>query len=127
MGPFGSTTFDPSHKPHTFQSAKGPTMVDQPQPRVAFLVKFASGLPPEEAQRRYRERMPRFREVPGLVQKYYLRDEATGEWGGLYLFDAPESLEGYLASDLRRTIAETYDVQGQPLVQRLAIVDVLRS
>lgn len=101
-------------------------MVDQSPPTIAFLVKFTSGLSPEELQRRYRERMPRFREVPGLVQKYYVRDEATGEWGGLYLFDAPESLEGYLASELRKTIAETYDVQGQPVVQRLAILDILR-
>jgi len=101
-------------------------MVDHSQPSIAFLVKLASGLSPEELQRRYRERMPRFREVPGLIQKYYVRDETTGEWGGLYLFDAPESLEGYLASELRKTIAETYDAKSQPVVHRLAIMDILR-
>jgi hypothetical protein len=101
-------------------------MPDWTRPTIAFLVKFQSALPPDEVQRRYKERMPHFREVPGLVQKYYVRDEATGDWGGLYLFDAAESLEGYLASELRKTIAATYEAQGQPVVRRLAVVDVLR-
>jgi len=48
--------------------------------------------------RRYKERMPQFRELPGLVQKYYSYDEATGEWAGIYLWDSEESLAAYLES-----------------------------
>jgi heme-degrading monooxygenase HmoA len=91
------------------------------------MVKFKSALSMEELQRRYRERMPDFRSLPGLVQKYYVHDPATDEVGGLYLWDSEESLQAYLASDLRKTIAAVYEVQGQPVVQRLSVLDVLRT
>lgn len=58
-------------------------MSETRQPRIALLVRFESALSGDELQRRYRERMDQFRALPGLVQKHYIHDEATGEWGGL--------------------------------------------
>ena len=42
-------------------------------------VRIKSGLDAQEFERRLLERRPRFREVPGLVQKIYGRDNATGD------------------------------------------------
>ena len=68
----------------------------------------------------------RFRDVPGLVQKYYSYDESTGEWAGIYLWDTEDSLAAYLASDLRKTIPTAYELTEPPRIERYPIVDVLR-
>ena len=102
-------------------------MSESTQPAIALLVKFKSRLELDELQRRYRERMPKFRALSGLVQKYYVHDEATGEIGGLYLWDSEESLKAYLGSDLRKTIGSAYEVEGEPVVLRLGVLDVLRT
>lgn len=101
-------------------------MVAGAQPQIMFFVRFKSSLPAEEVERRYKERLPQFREVPGLLQKYYVYDPATGEWGGCHIFDSQSSLDAYLASDLRKTIAETYQIAGEPRVETITIADVLR-
>ena len=53
-------------------------------PGILLLVRFKSSLPAEELKKRYSERMPLFRDLPGLLQKYYVYDSATEEWGGFY-------------------------------------------
>lgn len=101
-------------------------MVDTNGGKVVLLVKLRSKLSSDELERRYRERMPQFRELPGLLQKYYLNDEKTKELGGLYIWDSEESLQNYLASDLRKTIAAAYEAEGEPRVERLDVIDILR-
>lgn len=41
---------------------------------------------PDEVNRRFMERADRYREVPGLKQKYYVKFTETGEYGGIYWF-----------------------------------------
>ena len=43
---------------------------------------------------------PAFAEVPGLLWKVWLLNEAEGEAGGIYLFSSDESLQSYLASPI---------------------------
>jgi len=76
-----------------------------------LLVRARSGLDPAELERRLLERKPRFREVPGLVQKIYGRDPATGAVCGIYFFDSAESLAAYRESELARTIASAYEAE----------------
>lgn len=98
------------------------------RPAIMLIVRgLKSRLSPDEFERRYRERMPRFREVRGLVQKYYSYDEATGEWAGIYLWDSEDALADYLESDLRETIATAYELIEPPHLERFQIVDVLRG
>jgi heme-degrading monooxygenase HmoA len=101
-------------------------MVDTNTAKVVLLVRFRSRLSADEVRRRYLERLPDFRNVPGLLQKYYVYDESANEWGGLYVWDSEESLQGYLESDLRKTIPSVYEIEGSPRVERLSVVDVLR-
>lgn len=74
-----------------------------------LLVRIKSPLELAELERRAIERVPRFREVPGLVQKFYLRQEATGDVCGLYFFEDHAALEAYRQSDLARGIASAYE------------------
>jgi len=98
------------------------------QPTIMLIVRgLKSRLPREEFLRRYKERMPQFRNVTGLVQKYYSYDESTGEWAGIYLWDSEEALAGYLESDLRKSIGSAYELEQPPCLERFQIVDVLRT
>ena len=98
------------------------------RPAIMLIVRgLKSNLPREELEKRTRERMPEFRKLSGLIQKYYACDDATGEWSGIYLLDWEESLAEYLESDLRKTIPAAYELTGPPQIERYDIVDVLRT
>jgi heme-degrading monooxygenase HmoA len=88
---------------------------------IAQIVRFKSGLPAHEVLAVYAARAPRYRSVPGLIQKYYLFFPDTGEHGAVYLWDSPEAMEKFRASDLARSIPEAYQVAGQP---RAEVADV---
>ena len=98
------------------------------QPMIMMIVRgLKSNLPREEMRRRAEERMPSFRAIPGLLQKYYSFDESTGEWAGIYLWDSEESVTAYLESDLRKSIAAAYELVEPPTIERYPVVDVLRT
>lgn len=98
------------------------------RPAILLIVRgLKSKLSYDEAERRCQERMPEFRKLPGLVQKYYSYDESTQEWAGIYLWDSEESLAAYLESDLRKTIPSAYELTEPPRIERYPIVDVLRT
>jgi hypothetical protein len=71
--------------------------------------------------------MPKFRDIPGLVQKYYSHDESTGELAGIYLWESRAALDAYLESDLRKTIASAYELTEPPQIESFSIVDVLKT
>jgi len=74
-----------------------------------LFVRVKSDLEPAELERRMTERRPRFREVPGLVQKFYGRDESTGDVCGIYFFEDQKALEAYRDTELARTIPTAYE------------------
>jgi heme-degrading monooxygenase HmoA len=103
------------------------SMVDASNVKIMVVVKLRSRLAADEIKRRFRERMPEFRQQPGLIQKYYVYEESSGEWGGIYLWDSKESAEKYLASDLRKSIAAAYEAEGAPHVDTFSVIEPLRS
>ena len=77
---------------------------------VAILfVRIKSELDTQEFDRRLLERRPRFREVPGLVQKIYGRDAATGDVCGIYFFESTQSLAAFRETELAATIPSAYE------------------
>ena len=76
---------------------------------VILHVRIKSGLEWEELERRLNERLPRFREVPGLLQKMYGRDSTTGDVCGIYFFADAESLAAFRDSELAKTIPSAYE------------------
>src|SRR5262245_12471478 len=73
-----------------------------------LFVRITSELEREEFDRRLVERQPSFREVPGLVQKVYGRDE-SGAVCGIYFFDGLEALAAFRQSELARSIPSAYE------------------
>lgn len=72
-------------------------------------VRIQSDLDPEELDRRLNERKPRFLEVPGLIQKIYGRDEATGDVCGIYYFENKEALATFRDTELAKSIPTAYE------------------
>jgi hypothetical protein len=72
-------------------------------------VRVKSDLDPEELERRVNERKPRFLEVPGLIQKVYGRDDATGDVCGIYFFESPQALADFRDTELAKTIPTAYE------------------
>jgi len=98
-----------------------------PGPTLLLLVRFKSALALEEVRRIAEERADEFRALGGLQQKYYLRDPATGEVGGLYLWDGRAALDAYRTSSLRATIQEAYQAEGEPRVELFEVLMTLRE
>ena len=76
---------------------------------TVLYVRIKSALDPEELERRVNERKPRFLDVPGLIQKIYGRDEATGDVCGIYFFENKEALAAFRDTELAKTIPTAYE------------------
>jgi hypothetical protein len=72
-------------------------------------VRIKSDLDRQELERRMLRRRPRFREVPGLIQKIYGRDETTGEFCGIYFFENGSDLAAFRETELAKTIPSAYE------------------
>jgi heme-degrading monooxygenase HmoA len=83
---------------------------------IVQIVRFKSGLSDDDVVRTCEARAPRYRELPGLVQKYYLRFP-TGEYGAVYVWDSEEALADFRESELGRTISTAYRVEGEADVE----------
>ena len=75
-----------------------------------LFVRAKSGLDAKELEQRLLERRPRFLEVPGLLQKIYGRDNATGAICGIYFFESREALAAFRETELAKTIPTAYEV-----------------
>jgi hypothetical protein len=74
-----------------------------------LFVRVKSQLNAEELERRLIERRPRFRDVPGLVQKIYGKDRATGDVCGIYFFETQAALDAFRETELAHTIPTAYE------------------
>lgn len=92
-----------------------------------LLVRFASRLSLDEVNKVIEQRVGNYRALAGLQQKYYLHDEETGEHAGLYLWESTEALDAFRQSELRASIAEAYQVIGEPRVEVYQITKILRD
>jgi hypothetical protein len=72
-------------------------------------VRIKSDVDLHELDRRLNERKPQFLEVPGLIQKIYGRDEATGDTCGIYFFESKEALADFRDTELAKTIPTAYE------------------
>lgn len=91
------------------------------------IVRYKSGLEDEEVRRRFEERADRYRNVPGLLQKYYVRFAGSGDYAGIYLWDSAESQAAWKAGSLSDTLAQTYQVEGAPTRELADVLLVLNE
>lgn len=84
-------------------------------------VRFHSEKPLAEIQAMSEASRSAFRQVPGLQEKFYVRNEESGEVGGVYLFDSLEHLEAYVSGPIMQAMPERFAMRDEP---RLEILDV---
>lgn len=65
----------------------------------------------ETAQETFLGTAPKYREVQGLIRKYYLLSEDGGTAGGVYLWRSRADAEQLYTDEWKRFIAETYGAE----------------
>ena len=91
-------------------------------------VKFNSTLKPEELIRVGQEDLEIFKNVPGLLQKYYIAEESTGALCGFYIFETREDRTFFWKSELAKNIPARYGVIPETLrVEEYEMVIVLND
>lgn len=81
------------------------------------IVRFKSKLAATEVLKLYQSRLPQYREVPGLIQKYYMHYTATDEHGAVYLWESKEALEAFRTSELGGSIGRVYQVESKEVLE----------
>lgn len=94
---------------------------------VIQFIRLKSGLSEEELLEKAHERAPKFRAIPGLVQKYYVKLGDSGKVGGLYIWDSKESLQAFRESELAQSIPQAYQVLEKPDIETLDVLFQLRD
>ena len=94
---------------------------------IIQIIRLKTNLSEEELIRRAKEREPQFKAIPGLLQKYYVKLDQSGEYGGIYVWDSPESLKSYRESDLAESIPEAYEIVEAPNIEILNVLFKLRE
>lgn len=96
-------------------------------PTFAMIVKFKSDLPDSLVLKTMNDRKIEFEKLPGLVQKYYMREPASGEYSGIYLWATSQDCMDYRKSELAKTVKEAYLINGPVRVEFFDILCPLRK
>jgi len=93
---------------------------------VIQVVTFKTALPDVEVRQLFERRAPQYRALPGLMQKYYVYEKQTGAYGGIYVWNAEESLRAFRESELAHSIPTAYHVIGQSRAETFEVALALR-
>jgi len=95
---------------------------------AVLAVKFKSKLEDKELLRVCNENLQDFRDVPGLIEKYYLAEELTGAISGFYIFSTVSAREAFWTSELAKDIVPRYGVRVDTIrVERYQMAIVLNG
>ena len=95
--------------------------------QIMQIIKLKSGLSEEDLLKKAKERESQFAAIPGIIQKYYIKLGAEGEFGGVYIWDSIESLKEFKESDLAKSIPQAYEVMEAPAVEIANVLFQLRD
>ncbi len=73
-------------------------------------VKFKSTYDAKELKGLFQKHLQLFKDVPGLLEKYYLAEGNTGASGGIYIFESKTARDAFWNSELAKDIPGTYGV-----------------
>ena len=94
---------------------------------IVQFVRLKSPLTEEDILEIAHDRAPQFRALSGLVQKYYVRLQEPGKYGGIYIWDSIESLHKFKESELAASIASSYQVSEPPDIELMDLFFSLRE
>jgi heme-degrading monooxygenase HmoA len=77
---------------------------------IVFIT-FESELGLEQIEARFRARAQQFRDMDGLLQKFYVHDEGSGRVGGIYVFDSEASRDALFESEIHAKLRDGSDVR----------------
>ena len=89
--------------------------------RRALLVLFRTKMSVKEALRQVEASKQRERNIPGLLQHYYIRAPSTGQLGGFLVFDSEKSMIAFQESGGPRKALEAFQIEGAPEVRPFGI------
>ena len=78
-------------------------------------VKFKSSFNAEKLLKVCQQDLEIFRDVSGLIQKYYVAEEGTGALSGFYIFETKSARAAFWTSDLAKSIPAQYGVIAETL------------
>jgi hypothetical protein len=80
---------------------------------ITALVQFKLPQPitTEEAKKIFSTTAPKYKDLPGLIRKYYLLSEDGTSAGGVYLWKSREDAERLYTNDWRKFIADKYGAE----------------
>jgi hypothetical protein len=80
---------------------------------ITALVQFKLPQPitTEEAKKIFSTTAPKYKDLPGLIRKYYLLSEDGTTAGGVYLWKSREDAERLYTNDWRKFIADKYGAE----------------
>ena len=91
-------------------------------------IKFQSSHSPADLLTTCNEDLERFKNVPGLIEKYYITEEGTDAISGIYLFATDQDREAFWNSELAKDIPVHYKVKLETLrVERFQMAIVLND
>ncbi|MCT4623961.1 MAG: hypothetical protein N4A46_10090 [Schleiferiaceae bacterium] len=94
---------------------------------IMQMVRLRTKLSMEELLKIANERAPKFRALPGLIQKYYVNLPEPDMYAGVYIWDTKSSLLEFKESELAATIAKSYEALEAPHVEIGDILFALRA
>lgn len=74
-----------------------------------------------------RKRAEKFRAVDGLVQKYFVHDEANDCYGAFFIFESAAARDAYFESQLSTSVGDAYALKGDADVTKARLLCPLRE
>ncbi|QMU57398.1 MAG: hypothetical protein GKR98_03775 [Boseongicola sp.] len=84
---------------------------------VVQIIRFETTLPRDVVLAKARERREEFRDVDGLVQKYYVELNSANTYGAVYIWESKEAMGAFFQSDLAKSIPAAYRIRGKPDIE----------
>jgi heme-degrading monooxygenase HmoA len=94
---------------------------------ILQFIRLKTNLAEQELLERAKSRASKFEAIPGLLQKYYVKMDDAGQYGGVYIWDSKESLNSFRKSDLAASIPEAYEITKAPDIEIFDILFQLRN
>ncbi len=85
---------------------------------------FRSNMSFNEIMKLAESRESQYKDVPGLTQIVYMKDERINQYGSIMFFDNETNLNNFRTSELVKSIKEVFDLIGLPEIR---IFDVIKQ
>jgi hypothetical protein len=85
---------------------------------------FRSNLSYDDVMKLAESREDQYKDVRGLKQIVYMKDERINQYGSILFFETDEDLNNFRSSELSRSLKEVYNIVGLPEIR---IFDVIKQ